>query len=374
MGDKKFFVPTLYDAHGNINKEWFVYYYKPNFPADKNGVRIRIYGGINYAKTVSERNKIAEKISKEIIELGKKFSFPEIAAKTIRKTHSYLGQSELTQAIDELTLTLKKTTLRSYKIHLRAWLDFLEGKNVLTATKSDARIFINSLIRKGLASKTIKNYQMNLKSLYNKYAYINDLEDFKNPFTGVPYVKAQSTSKMYFNQPQIEKIKKHLEKNNPDLWLACQLQYYCFIRPNELRQLKKQNINIEMGFIEVPGNISKNGKTQKVSIPYHLIDELKFVEKMDFDEYIFKSKNGKCIGRNTFSKQHLYALRRLKIQGNYSFYSWKHTGVVKAVKAGIHIKDLQLQLRHHSLDMVNEYLKNLGVMDMERIRDLFPAI
>jgi integrase len=374
MGDKKFFVPALYDAFGNIDAEWFVYYYKPNFPTDKKGVRIRIYGGINYAKTESERKKIADRINKEVIELGKKFTFPENPTKTITKKLISLGHSELTQSIDELTLTLKKTTLRSYKVHLRAWVDFLGDKNVLSATKADARIFINNLIKKGLSSKTIKSYHMNLKNLYNKYAYINDLEDFKNPFNGIPYMKVQSTSKMYFNQTQIENIKNYLKKHNPELWLACQLQYYCFTRPNELRQLKVQNFNLDMGFIEVPGNISKNGKTQKVSIPYALVDELKFVEKLNYNEFIFKSRNGKCIGRNTFSKQHRYVLRRLKIQGNYSFYSWKHTGVVKAVKAGIHIKDLQLQLRHHSLDMVNEYLKNLGVMDMERIRDLFPAI
>ncbi len=38
------------------------------------------------------------------------------------------------------------------------------------------------------------------------------------------------------------------------------------------------------------------------------------------------------------------------------------------------IKYLQMQLRDHSMDMLNEYLKNLGVMDSDRIRDLFPAI
>lgn len=33
-----------------------------------------------------------------------------------------------------------------------------------------------------------------------------------------------------------------------------------------------------------------------------------------------------------------------------------------------------MQLRHHSLDMVNEYLKNLGVMDSDELKSLFPAI
>jgi integrase len=72
--------------------------------------------------------------------------------------------------------------------------------------------------------------------------------------------------------------------------------------------------------------------------------------------------------------QHRKVLEKLKIRGHYAFYSWKHTGAVKAVQAGINVKDLQLQLRHHSLDMVNEYLKNMGVMDSKDLKGKFPDI
>jgi hypothetical protein len=71
---------------------------------------------------------------------------------------------------------------------------------------------------------------------------------------------------------------------------------------------------------------------------------------------------------------HTKVLDDLKIRGNYAFYSWKHTGVVKAVMSGINIKELQLQLRHHSLDMVNEYLKNLGILQSKSIIERFPSI
>ena len=45
-------------------------------------------------------------------------------------------------------------------------------------------------------------------------------------------------------------------------------------------------------------------------------------------------------------------------------YSWKHTGVVMAVKAGIHIKQLQIQFRHHGLDQVDQYLRDLGIQQI----------
>jgi integrase len=132
--------------------------------------------------------------------------------------------------------------------------------------------------------------------------------------------------------------------------------------------------NLHAGYIEIPGHVSKNRKTQKVSIPTALYPELKFLVQMDPELYIFGEQGIKPPSRDFLSKSHKKVLEALKINGRYGFYSWKHTGVVKAWKAGINIKDLQMQLRHHSLDMVNEYLKNPGVMDSDRIRDLFPAI
>jgi integrase len=105
-----------------------------------------------------------------------------------------------------------------------------------------------------------------------------------------------------------------------------------------------------------------------------LLPELNFLVQYDPELFIFGGPGPEAPSRDSLSKAHKKILEAVKIKGRYGFYSWKHTGVVKAYKAGINMKDLQMQLRHHSLDMVNEYLKNLGVMDSDRIRDLFPAI
>ena len=53
--------------------------------------------------------------------------------------------------------------------------------------------------------------------------------------------------------------------------------------------------------------------------------------------------------------------------------SWKHTGAGTFVKNNGNLKDLQTQLRHHSLDQVNDYLKDMGVYQSEFIKNL-PSI
>lgn len=67
------------------------------------------------------------------------------------------------------------------------------------------------------------------------------------------------------------------------------------------------------------------------------------------NEYVFpRGHYLSPIGMNTMGRQHREILKE---QGGdtsrYKLYSWKHTGAVAAVKAGIHIKQLQIQFRHY---------------------------
>jgi len=55
---------------------------------------------------------------------------------------------------------------------------------------------------------------------------------------GITKVKANASQAMYFQTKQIQKLKKAIQERDPELWLAVQFIYYCFIRPGELRWLK----------------------------------------------------------------------------------------------------------------------------------------
>ncbi len=363
---KKFFVPEVFTGNLDLKKTWFVYYYEPlvNGHVPK---RIKIYEGINRIKTIDGRLKKASEICERI-----KIEKPVVYG--FKKSDKKQGESILLDALVAMENYADPKTIASYtgmvaKFHL-----FITGRTDRQATREDALAFVNYLFDQKLSGKTVKAYSNNIKTLYNKYIDRFEPEGFKNPFRKMPVIKTSSRSLMYFNDFQIQLIKDYCKKENPLLWLSCLLQYYCFIRPNELRRLKVEYVNLHAGYIEIPGHISKNGKTQKVSIPTALFPELSSLVQVDPDLFIFGGPGVRPPSRDHLSKAHKKVLEALKINGRYGFYSWKHTGVVKAWKAGINIKDLQMQLRHHSLDMVNEYLKNLGVMDSDRIRDLFPAI
>lgn len=365
MTEQKYFSPVVYTGNLNLKTKWFVYYYEP-LVNGRLPKRIKVYEGINRIKTIDGRLKKAEDICERI-----RREKPVIYG---LKPKLQQPESVLLDAALSMKSYWDAKTVLTYQGMANHFLKFISPKKDIQVTREDALAFVDHLFNKKLSTKTIKAYRNNIKTLYSKYIDRYEPVGFLNPFRKMPVIKTSSRSLMYFNDYQIQIIKEYCKKENPSLWLACQLQYYCFIRPNEIRQLKVEYFNLPAGFIEIPGGVSKNRKTQKVAIPSSLMPELQFLIHLDPDLYVFGGSASNLISRDSLSKAHRQVLKDLNIKGRYGFYSWKHTGVVKAWRAGINLKDIQMQLRHHSLDMVNEYLKNLGVMDSDRIRDLFPAI
>ena len=171
-------------------------------------------------------------------------------------------------------------------------------------------------------------------------------------------------------------LKAAIEKKWPDLMLFIEFMYYCFIRPKELRHLKAGNILLDNNQIYIPAHISKNGQNGYVAIPVVFRSRLEFLKQMPPGEWLFPSPSdpNQPIGTNTMWRRHHDILKQLRFGDEYSLYSWKHTGAVQFIKSGGRVKELQIQLRHHSLDQVNEYLRQMGVWDLGHLCETFPVL
>ena len=350
---KKFFAPELKHYRYDLCKRWRIEYWEPS------GNRIVIYGHINKANSIEERIRIANE--------------------TINNLHfnTTPEKSALDKVIEMGVLTWRAKTTSAYKTVNDRYRRFLSIKKIKaeTATEDTINTFLLWLVsEENVGNKnTIAKYRDTLYTLYNKAceSYIITF----NPVKKVAPIKRAPRSLRFFSDNQIQMLKA-IDKP-VQLDLAIKLLFYCFIRPGEQRHMKIEWINFEYGFIEIPGEVSKNWKTEKVSIPNMFLREIEHLKNYPNNFYVL-SKSGSPgtvqISTKYLNDENKKLLNTLKIRGHYAFYSWKHTGVVKAVKAGVNIKDLQLQLRHHSLDMVNEYLKNLGVMDSDDLKNKFPTL
>ncbi|HTN17203.1 MAG TPA: site-specific integrase [Chitinophagaceae bacterium] len=353
--EKKFFTPILRTYKEDISKRWRVEYWSPTHNGQR-AERVVLYGNINKGKTAAERHRIAKEL---ISGLG-------------------LGEARrekniLEKVIEINSIHWRKKTVSTYNTVSSIFQKFLGSTTPEQATLETINKFLLWLHRQQKGGNTIEKYR---KLLYTLYAYAQSQKlCTDNPVQLVKRQKAQHTSLQFFSDQQIDAFKG--ANIDEQLWLGIRLLFYCFIRPGEQRLLKISDINLEYGFIELRAEISKNRKTQKVSIPYTFLQELQFLRDYPNDFYIL-SKSGRPgqvpVSTKWLNNEHAKVLDTLKIRGRYAFYSWKHTGAVKAVRNGINLKDLQMQLRHHSLDMVNEYLKNLGVMMSEDLRTKYPVL
>jgi integrase len=136
----------------------------------------------------------------------------------------------------------------------------LHGSPIEVFTDIHAKDFLHYVKTDLQRHNTTRNqYRVNLKHLF---ALLKEREVIeKNPFDKTKKLPTVKTSKKPYNKQQQSLLKDYISSANCELWLAVQFIYYCFIRPNELRQLKLEDIDLEQGKIFVRGEIAKNKKT-----------------------------------------------------------------------------------------------------------------
>jgi len=346
MTDQKKFLPKLkVYAPEDLSKNWFIHY------IDENGQRQRIYKGINKYNKQEERRAAIRRIMSKISRDG------VVMQKTI--------QVLIYEVIEENKTVWRKKTYQTIKSKADIFFNWCGNRKI------DNQLIISffKYLKQSRYCTTHNNYLVKLKQLFKTIGE-------EHLFDGISNVKEYRRPARFFQPHQIERLKIIISSKNPELWLFMQFMYYCFIRPGELIMIKASDIIFDDSKIIIRSEVSKNRKTQYVAIPKAFKMDLSFVKRLNPNEFIFPSPNdaSKPIGLNTMSTRHRSILNDLQCGQEYKLYSWKHTGAVQAVKAGVSIKELQLQLRHHSLDQVNDYLRQMGVSDLTKLKDNFPAI
>lgn len=333
----------IYDPE-DLSKKWFVSIHAPC------GKRIkRKYGNINQGKTFDEREKLAIKLINSLVVNPYDF--------TPKKTLEELAF----EWIHQQPWRLKSR--RTYESIARAFFGFLKGRKPNEKLVSE---FMTN-IRQTRYETTYNHYVRKLKRILPVVGYPTLMDEYHK-------VRERRRPARFFQRRHIELIKSRLK--GTDTWHFCEFQYYCFIRPREIRHLRAQHIMLEEEKILIDREFSKNGKSEYVAIPLPFLNKLQYVRSMQPGQLLFHQvrDSTKMIGENTMWARHHKVLKELNFGKGYTLYSWKHTGAVHFIKNGGHVKQLQIQLRHHSLDQVNEYLRQMGLADLSDIRYNFPEM
>lgn len=331
-------------APSDLTKKWFVYW-------NEGGKRIRRYGDINSFQNIGDRFAAAKALKKELGTQIKKSSFILRALKFCEQKKPFW----------------RKKTYQTNKSKVDVFAKWLKGREV---TSDLAENFINHLVDTR-SKTTAEAYRSKLLYIFGKIGKAKF-------FDHIEPISYSTTPAKYFQKHQIERLKKFLLVHDPDFWFASQMLYYCFIRPgNEMHHLRVSDVDFDNWRICVRNEHAKNKKQEYVTIPHPFRDDI-FNQLKDREprHYIFPNRKDitKPRGMNYFNYKFRKYADKLGFGFEHKFYSFKHTGAMACALAGVSIKELQIQLRHSNLETTDKYLRQLGVQDLQRLAERFPAI
>lgn len=170
------------------------------------------------------------------------------------------------------------------------------------------------------------------------------------------------------------------ESGRLEYLLACMMEYYTYIRPNELYRIKVRHVNMTEQTITIPAEISKNRKTAKVTVPAVVVAVMRElgIDRHSGDDYIF-GKGMKCCSLIGNTKQFgRFWERHVACDGGIYpelgkrgivFYSLKNSGITDMLARGVPSAVVRDQARHQDLSTTEIYGRSSSLKAPEGLKD-----
>lgn len=182
-----------------------------------------------------------------------------------------------------------------------------------------------------------------------------------NPIENIKTLREPPKFRQPLPTPVLKQVREYLLNRNRHFLLAVMMEYYTFIRPGELSNIRIRDIDVVSQTIYISDEISKNGKAERVGLNdaiLSLMSDLDVLSKHK-DWYLFSNRcrPGKAkLEPRMFRDRWVRLRKRLNLPKEYQFYSLKDSGIRDlANSAGIIIA--RDQARHSSVAVTNKYLQ-----------------
>lgn len=385
MGRKTLLVsyPHLNDCKGDLSKKWYVEY-AYRLPGETDKHVFRVYDGL-CGGTEQSRKQAADKLIKKYTEYLKSGEYLNVqdSLEPVRETDTHRPEQQRYEEIDRslraaplitrflkyIRPSVRPNTFKDYKGKLRSFQDYLEkdlrNPDVTRLEKKHLLPFFERLATdKDLCRHTIEKYMQIVRAFYLWLEDIGMRPDDSSPLKRLPkYGRVIDVRPMPFTDDERERLKMAIKPKEPYLWLACEIIYYCAIRPGtELRLCKVGYIDEEKATITIPAELAKAKRTDTVGIPPKLMEEMRNLGIFSFPkDFYLSGKYGVPspfpVGHNTQRNRFNHYREALGIPTNRKFYSWKHTGAISAANNGMPILEMKDYLRHKDIETTMEYIK-----------------
>lgn len=215
------------------------------------------------------------------------------------------------------------------------------------------------LLDRDATPRTRNNYRTWLSALCSWLCEKKYLE--ANPVEHIKSLPEHGKKRSALTSEDLAQLRQHLTRTNKHYLLACMMEYYTFIRPDELSNIRLKDISISEQKVYVSSTISKNRRDGMVGLNdtiLRMMADLKVFEAHT-ECYLFghhfkpsEQKADSRIFREYFAK----VRRELRWPDSYMFYSLKDSGIRDLANAeGIVVA--RDQARHSDVSVTNKYLQ-----------------
>ena len=183
----------------------------------------------------------------------------------------------------------------------------------------------------------------------------------RNPCEDIHMLREKEKKRDALTASALMRMREYLNTNNRHFLLACMMEYYTFIRPDELRHIRIRHISVTDLEVTVPADVSKNHRERRVGLNKKVLRLM--VELNIFDapsHYFLFGENLKPGPAMTYLNSFRYEWKKMRTAlrwpDSYQFYSLKDSGIRDLANAeGVVVA--RDQAGHSDVAVTNRYLK-----------------
>lgn len=263
----------------------------------------------------------------------------------------------------------KLKTRRSYLSHLHVLQEYIRQlvippKYIYQFNTAFVSEFLDWLyLDRELTARSRNKYRLWLSSLSGYFIEREYLQS--NPVSKTKMLPENQKKRQPLTESMLTQLRRYLETTDKIFLLACMMEYYTMIRPEELINIRIGDISVKNQSVFISGEFSKNKRDGKVGLNEDIIKLMLEINMFSHpsDYYIFGEKmmhSTKKASSQIFRLKWLKLRTVLKWSDDYQFYSLKDSGIRDLANAkGIVIA--RDQARHTDISTTNKYLQGRDI-------------
>lgn len=259
---------------------------------------------------------------------------------------------------------LSRNTIISYQEDLHYYMDYLESKNINSlsrTTRDDISNFMFFQKDKGLSANSVARRLAAIKSFYRflvKERILksdpSSLIDSPKLWKKIPDALSVNEVTKLLDQPNIRELQGIRDK------AVLEALYATGMRVSEAANLKKDNVNLQVGFLRCIGKGNKErviplGKKSIKSIERYLAVGRPKILKGRESEYLFLSRLGRRISRQSIWKIIRRYARQAGIKKPIRPHILRHSFATHLLERGADLRSVQEMLGHSNISTTQIY-------------------